>query len=377
MKNTTFILLISLLAILQKSQAQCPAGDLILQNQAQINYFVEQCPDVDTIQGALIIGDLNSNITDITGLISIKVVTGGLTVQHNDSLRSLNGLDSLGFIGEWLNISKNKLLESLDHLEEITTLNSSIFISDNDELSHLTGLQNINSFDGDLTITKNDNLLNINGLSNIQEAFGNVRIHDNMSLSTIGGLNLLKSIQGDLTIQSNEALKNVDGLDSLESIGNHCSISYNPSLSDLNAFAKLSSIGGDLFIGSNSSLSNCTGICGLINNNEIAGSIAIGDNLSNCLNNSVLIPYCQTVPTLSVANPEIKVFPNPTHQYLTPREHLPEKIQKVSISSLSGKIIRSQENKNNLLDISDLSSGMYILAVHTKNQVYFQKFVVN
>ncbi len=376
MKKTTLILLFSAIIVSQYSRAQCPAGDLIIQNQAQVNYFVDQCPDVDTIHGSLIIGDLNSNINDITGLQFLKVVTGGLTIQHNDSLQSLLGLDSISSIGGWLNVSQNLKLLSLAHLESISSINGAISISKNDQLMDLDGLLNVSLFDGDLIISDNNQLTNIDGLANIQDASGSVRIHHNALLPNLNGLIKLKSIQGDLTIQSNDALKNVDGLDSLETIDNHCSITYNGSLSNLDAFAKLTSIGGDLYIGSNGSLSDCTGICGLINNNGISGSLSVGDNLSNCLNNSVLIPYCQAVPTLSIANPEILIFPNPAHQYLRLSDHFNEEIQQLTISTLAGKIIHSQKLKNKRLDLTNLSAGMYILAVHTNHLVYYQKFVV-
>ena len=375
MKKTALILIIGILSVLQ-TKAQCPAGDLIIQNQAQVNYFVDQCPDVDTIQGSLIIGDLNSDITDISGLLSIRVITGGFTAQHNNSLTSLKGLDSIISIGGWLTISKNQQLTSLEHLEGITTVQGAISINKNDQLVDLSGLENVSAFDGDLIISDNAKLTSLAGLASIQNAIGSVRIQDNPLLPNLSGLNILKTIEGDLTIQSNDALKNLDGLDSLASIGNHCSISYNSSLADLDAFANLTSIGADLFLGSNTSLSDCTGICELINNNGVGGSIAIGDNLSNCLNNSVLIPFCQMVPTYSAVRPEIAIFPNPAHQYLKLSNQFSQEVQKLTIYSLTGKQILSKKNKNNLLDISELSVGMYILAVHTKNQVYYQKFVV-
>ena len=376
-RTTTYILLISIILAIQNGISQCPAGDLIIQNQAQVNYYVNQCPSVDTIHGALIIGDLNSDITDISGLTTLKVVTGGLTVQHNNSLQSLNGLDSITTIGGWMTISKNKQLESLAHLEGVTTINGSISINKNDELNNTLGLKNVISYNGDLTITENPKLINIKGFSNIQHATGDVRIHDNLVLTSFDGLNNLKSIQGDLTIQANESLKNIDGLDSLESIGNHCAISYNSSLSDLDAFAKLVTIGADLYIGSNSSLSDCAGICDLINKNGIGGSIAIGDNLSNCLNNSTLIPFCYALPTLSVVQPNLNISPNPAHQYLQINSDFTQEIKQIRILSLSGQLIMSPKNKNNRLDITDMSAGMYILALFTKDQVYYQNFVVN
>lgn len=369
------ILFIVLFRIIQ-ALGQCPAGDLIIQNQAQVNYFVDQCPDVDTIKGALIIGDTHSDISDISGLLSLKVVLEGLTIQHNDSLTTLAGLDSIHSLSSWLSISDNLSLQSLSHLDGILDINGPISINQNEALEDLNGLKNITSFNGDLLITENNNLVSIQGLSSIKNVIGSVRIHGNNMLSNLKGLDSLTNIQGDLTIQSNDALQSLSGLDSLVTIGNSCSITYNASLMNLDAFANLTSIGADLYIGSNESLADCSGICDLLNDNGIGGSISIGDNPSECSNNSEVIPLCQALPTFQIPQPKLAISPNPASQELILTFDAAEKIDSWAILTLSGHQVQHKKYQNKHINISNMSAGMYILALYTRNRVIYRKIVI-
>ncbi len=376
MKKWIFLIAVLSFIYTTNTTAQCPQGDKYFQNQAQVDYFAIQCASVDTIHGALIIGDLNSDITDLSGLINLKVILGGLTIQHNDSLRTLQGLDSISVLQGWLTLNDNLSLQSLGHLDGISGIQGAISIQQNDSLEDVNGLQNVRDFDGDLLITENPLLADLRGLSRISLAPAHVRIHDNGGLHNLVGLDSLMMIQGDLTVQNNDSLLSFQGLEQLRFIGHDCSITYNSVLRNLDAFANLDSIKGDLFIGSNDSLSECTGICHLLTGEGlVSGSIAIGDNFTGCLNNADITPYCEALPTIQAEPLALKIYPNPGHQYLD--INFAEAIQQVRIFSLAGKPIRFlkiYENKH--IDISNLSAGMYILALSTKNTVHYKKIVV-
>ena len=71
---------------------------------------------------------------------------------------------------------------------------------------------------------------------------------------------------------------------------------------------------------------------------------------------------------------QVEVYPNPTNS----KVHLRSKnssIEKVEFYNTSGKIMKTVENKFEILDISDLSNGIYIMKIHTNLGVLNEKII--
>ena len=75
--------------------------------------------------------------------------------------------------------------------------------------------------------------------------------------------------------------------------------------------------------------------------------------------------YTETVfvegPALStteVANPSVSFYPNPTKDFL----HFSEFLKEIKVYDLSGKLIKTQPNSTEKLDVNDLPKGTYILS---------------
>ncbi|HFA51115.1 MAG TPA: hypothetical protein ENJ95_19045, partial [Bacteroidetes bacterium] len=72
-------------------------GDVFLESQAEVNAF----SNCTTIDGSLVIrspfgaGGASSDITDLSPLLSLTEVTGGISIVNNDQLLSLHGLDNV------------------------------------------------------------------------------------------------------------------------------------------------------------------------------------------------------------------------------------------------------------------------------------------
>ncbi|WP_103069757.1 T9SS type A sorting domain-containing protein [Aquimarina sediminis] len=80
-----------------------------------------------------------------------------------------------------------------------------------------------------------------------------------------------------------------------------------------------------------------------------------------------------TEPTLSNQN-EIKIFPNPTNRVLNLKVENIE-ITSYSVLDLSGKRILEKKYRENVIDVSDLTSGNYILKINTATKTYFKRFI--
>lgn len=98
MKKTTFTLLLSLFCCWLA--AQCPTGDVSFSTQGQIDNFLLNYPNCDSIRGSLRIG-LSTDITDLSALAGIRFVKNSIIITDNRALTSLSGLDSIYSFGRF------------------------------------------------------------------------------------------------------------------------------------------------------------------------------------------------------------------------------------------------------------------------------------
>src|SRR5690606_16128662 len=91
---------------------QCPAGNVSLTSQEQIDTFATNYPNCTEVSGNLTIQGAN-NLTPLSNLTSVG---GYLNIYNNLSLTSLNGLSNLTSVGGNLDIYDNLSLTNLDGL---------------------------------------------------------------------------------------------------------------------------------------------------------------------------------------------------------------------------------------------------------------------
>ena len=75
------------------------------------------------------------------------------------------------------------------------------------------------------------------------------------------------------------------------------------------------------------------------------------------------------MPALSTIN----IFPNPTSGHINIRGL--NQAANVSICNTQGKLLKSYEEVNNSIDISDLKPGIYILVLKAEGQSLVRKIV--
>ena len=83
----------------QSSTPKCPALDVILTNQMDVDMIVEMYPSCDSLPVNLTISGYNS-ITDLSGLSHLVHIDGNLTIQYSHMLTDLDGLQRFK-IGVW------------------------------------------------------------------------------------------------------------------------------------------------------------------------------------------------------------------------------------------------------------------------------------
>jgi hypothetical protein len=71
----------------------------------------------------------------------------------------------------------------------------------------------------------------------------------------------------------------------------------------------------------------------------------------------------------------LSLSPNPVRQQM--KVILPQNAISLRIISLNGAVVRelTTPEKSNLIDVSDLQAGMYLLQVQTTDEVFTEKFV--
>ena len=61
----------------------------------------------------------------------------------------------------------------------------------------------------------------------------------------------------------------------------------------------------------------------------------------------------------------ISIYPNPAKTAINITEQSDLNIQQISIIDLTGKLIHAEASNFNTIDVSALSSGIYIIRIHT------------
>lgn len=189
---------------------------------------VELQADIIDLQGIdCILGDLQiwpTSLLDVSGLESLRYVSGDVLVGVSQTLNSLVGLGSLETIGGDLTIQQTPVLVSA------------------------TGLSGLKRVGGNVRILQNVTLQTLAGLDGLEAIGGTLELTDNQNLNLLGGgLEALEYVGGVFTVKNNRALLNLNNLDSFEHAADGIYVSNNAALSNVSLPA-LRYAGGDVVI---------------------------------------------------------------------------------------------------------------------------------
>ena len=263
--------------------AQCPeAGDVILVSQQDVDNFVAQYSNCNTISGSLIIlstlategsnastaitslEDLNFieeikedltitvDVTTLSNFFKLKIVRGNIEITNSAKLEIIQDFNNLETVKSVV-IALNNNLEIIDGFNKIKTINESLELGFGPQLKRIMGFSNLEKIDKEFNFSENPELIEIPTFNKLKSIGDDVNFTSNEKLETINGFENLESINGDFNI---EYIKNIRGFSNLKSIGRFFDI--RKEVEEIPSFNELVSIGAGFRI-ENTNISSING----------------------------------------------------------------------------------------------------------------------
>lgn len=330
-KSILFLFIVAMSRGIAFPQGCLPEG-IIFETQEQIDSFQIYYPGCTEIEGDVFIGSENGNydIMNLQGLITVKNIDGCLEINGCHGLGILSGLDSLTWVGGYLRIQNCTELDNFSGLNSLAYIGGAFEIAGNYMLTSIQALESLTVIDSGFIIASNPSLHTLEGLDQLIYIAGSIKIMSNAYLADIGAL---KNILAD-SIQTYVAMMN------------------------------------------NTNLSNCAiqSICDYL---EIPDGLAIfNSNAPGCNSKTEVQTACLTSVDENINNGEITLFPNPASSFITisVSENLPA-VEAVIYNYLGQKVLTAKP-VNNMVEVSGLKVGMYMVDVFTKENHIRKKLVI-
>ncbi|MEL6810595.1 MAG: T9SS type A sorting domain-containing protein [Bacteroidota bacterium] len=423
------IFLICLTVVSYLGRAQCPNSPIFLSTQQDIDNFALDYPDCTQLINVLEIE--GPSITNLNGLTQLEssTISSRITIV-NTGIENFTGLDNLQAVGSRIEILGNENLINFVGLEQLTSIHQNLFVAGNASLVSFEGLSGLTSVGGalriennpllldfsgmnsisilgidgtqpvgnrGLEIDQNSSLVSFNGLENLTEINGAVIIEGNSSLESFIGLQNVVVIRSLVSINDNHSLTDMSGLDSLEVIEDSTlKVDRNDGLLSFEGLNALRIIGRNLDINENDSLNSIDALAG-VEPNPFSSRLTISENpnlpfcsieviCANISDQSLFIFIennangCNSVEqieqgcllNINEANIiTLKIFPNPTQNVINFESY--EEIDLIQIHDISGKLIL--ESSTRTIDVSKMTSGIYIARILIDGRTEIKKFV--
>jgi Secretion system C-terminal sorting domain len=255
-------------------------------------------------------------------------------------------------IGGSLSISGNGI-KNLSGLSVVNAIEGDLWIDNNDFLASLSGLHNLLAIGGGLHLAGLDGLANLTGLNKLRSIGDMLEISFNDKLANLTGLDSLGLVEGVILIHTNAVLINLFGLENIsaESI-DHIEIYYNPALSQCEA----------------------TSICVFLT--SIGGNASIQNNAPGCNSQLEIEESCLLGVDETFLDEEVLIYPNPAGKEISLVLKNGEKVSNVKIYDQVGHVVLSKVSNNNLLDVSAIGSGLYIVEIVIGKKLIRKKLLI-
>ena len=195
----------------------CVDQALVIEDALALRALGER--ECDAIEGSLSL--IAPDIEHVSGLESLKVVSGDLFISGTERLASLQGLAGLELIGGSLVVQATAGLRDLHGLETLRSIGrgseaSALVISENTALTSIAALASADISGLYVTVSNNPALTRLAGLGGAV-SLSHVVIVENESLDSLDGLAAVTDLES-LTLADNVAVPDVN-LPSLERAG--------------------------------------------------------------------------------------------------------------------------------------------------------------
>lgn len=205
----------------------CFPSGVTLSSQGDVDLIKLLYPNCTEVIGNLTIE--SANVNNVDSLENIQLVGGQLAIA-NTNLTDLTGLMSLTDIGQSLFVSNNNQMSNLGGLEQLDTINDYLTIQNNSNLTSLAALSGSTALIG-MEISNNDMLQDLSGLELLTQLYY-VLILNNLQLTSLDGLEGVTQFEGEFVLENNAALNDISALAVSDMTGlSYLNISNNPQLS--------------------------------------------------------------------------------------------------------------------------------------------------
>ena len=188
----------------------------------------------------------------------------------------------------------------------------------------------------------------------------------------------MTSIGGDLDIFWNPALTSLTGLNNVTSIGGDLIILDNDALTSLTGLNNINANSiSDLYIYDNPSLSTCEvqSVCDYLASPN--GTVEIHDNALGCNSQAEVDSACATVSIEKIDfKDEVSIFPNPTDKELFITTKDGTIINEVNIYNQIGQRVLHETRLTDVIDVSELRQGMYIIELVSDEFIIREKLII-
>ena len=320
-------------------------GDIkILYNDSLLDYH--GFDNLSILRGKLTI-DNNPMAVDFSGFGALRE-TADLIIEKT-ACKNLNGFNQLAFVRGTLEFGINPNLETLDGMDSLTQIGSWLHIARNDKLINLQGLEHLEKIGG-LIIENNDVLVSAQGLNGLKTIESSIRVLDNPKLQEIAALIGASGVLDRITISDNELLQSLYGLDNL------CN---SPIL--------------EVIIEGNPNLTLCNTEC-ICAHLIQGGANTIEGNKPGCNTREEIVTACLVKTNDPGLETRLRVSPNPTFDLLEIKGLGSTSFQ-YSIHDVYGTLKMHGYTHGPQIDLSNLSSGLYILMIETDNKITSHRIV--
>jgi len=349
----------------------CPMGDVTFASQAQVDSFIINYPNCVRIFGNLTI--TSNSITNLDALSRLQVVDGDLNICNNPLLISISGLSRIHIGGDF-------------------------WLKNNDALAFVSAY--FNSFGGSVYIEDNDVLESIESLTSNMPGMNFLRIINNPNLFSCTIVWLGGGGGGDICTYleqggPSEISNNADGCNSADQIIAYCTTApitltyFQAKIHD-----KTTLLTWETATETNNAGFEIQRSTDGINWNRIAWEDGQGTSTSihnytyrdeNPLFGTIYYRLKQLdfdgtyeysdIVQVNYKKGNISIYPNPVKNTLHISNITDEDIQDISIYSQTGREIRLQHTSD-IIDVSTLSPGMYIVKIGVKEGLFYEKFIV-
>lgn len=307
----------------------------------------------------------NDSLLDYHGFDNLTILRGSLTIVNNPMTIDFSGWGGLRETADLI-IEKTPC-RNLNGFSQLTRVRGTLEFGINPNLETLDGLPSLTLVESWLNIARNDKLINLQGLE-LLENIGGLILDQNNSLVSAQGLNGLKRIESSIRILNNPQLQEISTLIGSSGQLNRITISENEILQSLYGLDHLcSSPMLELIIQDNPNLSLCNTAC-ICAHLQQGGTNTIDGNIPGCNTRDEIVTACLVKTDEPELENTIRISPNPAFDHVEINGLAYTSFQ-YSIHDIYGKLMMEGITDDPLVDISNLSGGIYLLMIEADGQI--------